>query len=234
MSIDRVLNILAFAVTTTAFGLSTRRLVLAQKQVRKSQAVRSPPQLVQAARQHLRRTALFATVSLLASLATASLIVSNPQRPSQAALDSLRVQRTADSLKALQRKMANDSVGAGVSLARSGRLRAAVAKYDAALALDSTNSVAYDLKGFTLFKLARAREAVDVLKRGIAVDSTYPWGYYNLALADWAVGDTAAAAQSIQRLLQLAPEFKETILHDPQFRKLKTVPAIKKVLAESP
>ena len=130
--------------------------------------------------------------------------------------------------------MADDSVGAGVSLARSGRLRAAVAKYDAALALDSTNSVAYDLKGYTLFKLHQAREAVDVLKRGIAIDSTYPWGYYNLALAYWAVGDTAAAAESIHRLLRLAPEFKETILHDPQFRQLKTAPAIKKVLDENP
>src|SRR5205814_744437 len=99
MSIDRVLNILALAVTTTAFGLSARSLLLAQRHLRKSLAVGSQPQFGQATRQTLRRAALFAIVSLLASLATASLIVSNPQRPSQAALDSLRAQRATDSLK---------------------------------------------------------------------------------------------------------------------------------------
>jgi len=238
MSADRLLNIVAFVVTISALLLSTRMLLLEWKRVRREVPARWSLDFKMVGSPTLRRTALFAMVSLLASLATASLIVSNPQRPSQAALDSLRAQRAADSIKsqvqAIRRRMANDSLNLAINLARSGHLRAALVKYDASLALDSTNSVTYNLKGYTLLKLGRAKEAVEVMKRGTEIDSNSTWGYYNLALAYWAVGDTVAAVNSIVRLLKLAPDFRETIRADPQFRKLSALPAFKRVLGESP
>src|SRR2546422_364296 len=96
MTADRLLNIVALVVTTSAFLVSARRLLLERNRVRERTPAETPlPFQVLAALPTFRRTALFAMVSLLAALSTASLIVSNPKRPSQAALDSLLAQRAA-------------------------------------------------------------------------------------------------------------------------------------------
>lgn len=179
-----------------------------------------------------RRRFLLAVISTLAALSALLLVVSTPKggrQPTRATLDSLRI---ADSIKSARRKMADDSLGAGVSLARSGHLAAAIRKYSAAIALDSMNTAAYNLKGYALLKLGKVSDAVSALRRSVAIDSTYPWGYYNLSLAEWAGGDTVAATSTILHLLRTNPEFRGTILHDKQFRRIRQVPAIQHALQD--
>lgn len=106
----------------------------------------------------------------------------------------------------------------------------AVKNYSKAIQLDPENPVIYDLRGYSLYRNKKYKEAIESLQSSIKIDSLYSWGYYDLSLAYWANGNKDEAAQTIIKLLELYPGFKETINSDGQFIYIKKHPELLKLL----
>lgn len=94
-----------------------------------------------------------------------------------------------------------------------------------AIELDPMNPVVFDLKGYSLLRKSRVREAMATLKRSVEIDPNYVWGHYNLALAYWAAGDRPNAVAEVQTVLHLDLTFKGVIRNDTQFNKFNASPA---------
>jgi tetratricopeptide (TPR) repeat protein len=147
---------------------------------------------------------------------------------------SVRIQ--ADSLERLKKQMA-DVLSATVAL-RAGVDRAfirdfqqAIQYYDAALAMQPNNPVLYMHRGYTQLRRGLTtsdpqviQAAVSALEKSVQLDSSYVLGHYNLALAYWAVGDTARAVAEVGRVMALAPDMRRTLLGDPQFYRMQRAP----------
>ena len=58
---------------------------------------------------------------------------------------------------------------------------AALYYYDQALKADPKNAYLLNLKAYTLFKLKKDKEAIEVQRQSINVDPSYAWGYFDLA-----------------------------------------------------
>jgi tetratricopeptide (TPR) repeat protein len=146
--------------------------------------------------------------------------------------ESVRFAAVADSIRQLvvRRRESDDFMHRGIQLATSGRARSAIALYDSAIGADPRNAEAYNYKGFALFVLGDRQIALDVMKAGVAIDTTNPWAYYNIALAYFANADTAAGLNAIQRTLALDSTFVSTFLTDPQYRRIKNIRPVARLL----
>lgn len=96
----------------------------------------------------------------------------------------------------------------------------AVAFYDQALHADPNNAYLLNLKAYSLFKLKRINDAIDVQGESIRIDPDYAWGYFDLARFQCAAGDFGAAGKSIEIALQKRPALHSTMEKDGEFQRL--------------
>jgi len=96
----------------------------------------------------------------------------------------------------------------------------AVALYDQALRADPNNAYLLNLKAYSLFKLKRLSEALDVQRESIRIDPGYAWGFFDLARFQCATGDFGAARTSIKRALEQRPALRSTMERDGEFQRL--------------
>jgi tetratricopeptide (TPR) repeat protein len=134
----------------------------------------------------------------------------------------IRIQKESlDSIRSqLQRtREASEHIRIGVNYFHDNNYKAAIRAYDRAIDLDPNNPLAFDLKGYSLLRDGRPGDAVKILRRAIELDSTYIWGYYDLALAYWSAGARQDAIREVQTVIALNPDFREVIKGDGQFSK---------------
>ena len=96
----------------------------------------------------------------------------------------------------------------------------AVALYDQALRADPNNAYLLNLKAYSLFKLRRLGDAIDVQRESIRVDPGYAWGFFDLARFQCATGDFGAARKSIEAALEKRAALRSTMERDGEFQKL--------------
>jgi tetratricopeptide (TPR) repeat protein len=139
-------------------------------------------------------------------------------------LDDVRTQLT-------RTRAAAEYIRIGVNNFHAKNFAAAVRAYDRAIELDPMNPVAYDLKGYSLFRNGEFQKAVEALERSIELDPAYIWGHYNLALAYWATGERSKAVAEVKKILELDPSFRHVIMGDGQFNKFKVSPEYRALLS---
>ena len=98
----------------------------------------------------------------------------------------------------------------------------AVALYEQALRADPDNAYLLNLKAYSLFKLRRGRDAIEVQRESIRIDPDYAWGYFDLARFQCAVGEFDAARKAIEIALEKHPELRSTMEKDGEFQRLCT------------
>jgi len=125
----------------------------------------------------------------------------------------------------------NQLIATGAQQAHIGRFSNAAQTYEAALKLDPDNTVALQLYGYLELRQGNFDKAVSLLRHAVSSDPKDPWAHYNFALALYGSGDTAGAIDQIRQLVGFAPEFKQVIVTDHQFDKLRKTPEVKKLLA---
>ena len=135
-------------------------------------------------------------------------------------VDSLSILR--DTVLVLQQirensKLASQYLSKGITLAERGKRNEAISFYSKAIALDSTNPAAYDLRGYIFFKKKDYSLALADLERSVKIDSQYVWGHYNLALAYWHSGRHDEAVAEVKRVIAIDPGFKHVMRTDKQF-----------------
>jgi len=165
-----------------------------------------------------------------------------------AALWSWQVQRSskeaapkaaaAAASQAIQEVQANQQQAAellqkGAAQAHAGHYAAADQLYDEALKIEPNSATAFQLKGYLQLRQKNVSAAIPLLEKATALNPLDPWGHYNLALALYRSGDTAAAVDQVRDLLNIAPNFKTTIAQDGQFAKLRKEPAMQQLLAQT-
>ncbi|MEK6212332.1 MAG: tetratricopeptide repeat protein [Pseudomonadota bacterium] len=96
----------------------------------------------------------------------------------------------------------------------------AVALYDQALRADPSNAYLLNLKAYSLFKLKRFGDAIDVQKESIRIDPGYSWGFFDLARFQCAAGDLDGARKSIEIALDKRPGLRSTMERDGEFQRL--------------
>ncbi len=156
---------------------------------------------------------------------------------SQRKIDSLevRIRKANDRLALLQEKLLNSHlINSHIRIALdnfySRRYEMAINEYNQAIILDPDNFVLYDLRGYSQLQLKRIDEAIQSLKKSVELKPNYAWGYYDLSLAYWADGDKQETRNTLQKLLEVSPEFRSTILNDSQFQAILRDADIKKLL----
>ncbi|MEK6571817.1 MAG: tetratricopeptide repeat protein, partial [Bacteroidota bacterium] len=140
-------------------------------------------------------------------------------------IDSMRINlgRTAE---------ASEQLRIGVIHYHAKNYSAAIAAYDKAIELDPKNPVVFALKGYSQLRNGENENAVETLNRAVGIDPWYIWSHYDLALANWAIGDTAKAIEEVKNVLKLDPGFVAVIRSDGQFKKFKASPEYRALIGE--
>lgn len=74
-----------------------------------------------------------------------------------------------------------------------------------ALALNSTDDLALTSKGWALIDLGRANEALPVLQDATRANPNNEYSWYNLAWAQYLIGDAVASTESLAKALRISP-----------------------------
>ena len=182
-----------------------------------------------------RPTRLVSLLTLMGTVAVvvAFLVAGNELRDTTARLKDLR--NEAERLLAQNRELANQSdslkkaveglrealtaARAGINAYHAGDYLGAVALYDIVIRGDSTNAYLLNLRAYSLFKAGRIADAVRGQELSLRADSTYSWGYFDLARFQCASGQWEPAKAAIRRLLLLAPGMRDTMNRDVEFRR---------------
>ncbi len=96
----------------------------------------------------------------------------------------------------------------------------AVSFYDQALRADPNNAYLLNLKAYSLFKLKRVGEALEVQRQSLQVDPGYAWGYLDLARFQCAAGSFDEARRSIASALEKRPSLHAIMAKDGEFQTL--------------
>ncbi len=96
----------------------------------------------------------------------------------------------------------------------------AVSLYDQALRADPNNAYLLNLKAYSLFKLKRVSEAIEVQRQSLQADPEYGWGYFDLARFQCAVGSFDEARRSIDSALEKRPTLRAIMAKDGEFQRL--------------
>ena len=96
----------------------------------------------------------------------------------------------------------------------------AVSLYDQALRADPNNAYLLNLKAYSLFKLKRINEAIDVQRQSLQVNPEYAWGYFDLARFQCAAGSFDEARRSIASALEKRPSLRAIMAKDGEFQTL--------------
>jgi tetratricopeptide (TPR) repeat protein len=182
-----------------------------------------------------RRTALLSglgAVLVLASLFYASTQLSRlaAERTRLAAIRDTALadlHTVRDSLTTAKSELSNTRCALGNSRAainafHSNNYEDAIALYDQALTCDPANAYLLNLRAYAQFKAGRLTAAIESQQRSVAADSSYAWGYFDLARFLCAAGASqgARARDAIQRALRLQPGLARTMRSDGEFTRL--------------
>ena len=96
----------------------------------------------------------------------------------------------------------------------------AVSLYDQALRADPNNAYLLNLKAYSLFKLKRVSEAIEVQRESLRADAEYAWGYFDLARFLCAAGLFDEARPSIDTALEKRPSLRGIMAKDGEFQRL--------------
>lgn len=201
-----------------------------------------------------RRTSLFVFVGL--AIAVAALLIAAFQwRSVTAALDAKR--NEFDSITVVYRqelaqlRSARDSalretesivtslsrtsraapfVRQGINHFQRGEDALAIQAYERAMALDPDNPQVLDFYGYVLIRAGRSEEAAAALRKSVRLSPTYARGWYNLAIAEWNIGNMDQAISSLRRVIALDPGQRTVIRGDPQFRRFTEHPEFRSLV----
>jgi Flp pilus assembly protein TadD len=101
----------------------------------------------------------------------------------------------------------------------------AIVKYSEALRLNPGDPYIYNLKSYSQFKAGDFAGAIATLSRGLQLDPTYEWGYFDLARYQCAANSPDAALRTITEALAQRGQGVRTALkfflsQDGEFRRL--------------
>jgi tetratricopeptide (TPR) repeat protein len=96
----------------------------------------------------------------------------------------------------------------------------AVSLYDQALQVDPNNAYLLNLKAYSLFKLKRLSEAIEVQRQSLRADPEYAWGYFDLARFQCAAGSFDEARRAIDSALKKRASLRAIMAKDGEFQKL--------------
>ena len=115
-----------------------------------------------------------------------------------------------------QPKSAQAQIQAGISAYVNGKFSAAIAYYKQAIADDPKNGLPYNNIGNIYYRgMGDPKAAVPYYQKTTQVDPTYVYGWWNLALSESSLGNTAAAKQAVRQGLVHVPKT------DPYYKYLK-------------
>jgi tetratricopeptide (TPR) repeat protein len=120
----------------------------------------------------------------------------------------------------------------GIKQAHIGHFSDAENAYSQVLSMDPHNSDALQFKGYLELRQGNIDESIQLLREATRLAPNDPWARYNLSLALARSGDTAGAIAQLRELLKFAPEFRSTVLSDPQFRRLRQQSEVRQLLTE--
>jgi tetratricopeptide (TPR) repeat protein len=109
---------------------------------------------------------------------------------------------------------------AAITAYHAGDFAGAVALYDKVIRNDSTNAYLLNLRAYSLFRAGRYDEALRSQQLSLRADSSYAWGYFDLARFQCALGQWTEAKTTIERLLRIAPSMRATMDGDGEFRRV--------------
>ena len=75
----------------------------------------------------------------------------------------------------------------------------AIVKYDEALDLNPGDAYIHNLKSYSQYRAGDPGGAIVTLTRGLQLDPSYDWGYFDLARYQCAAGSPEAALETISR-----------------------------------
>ncbi len=116
-------------------------------------------------------------------------------------------------------------IKAGKDYYLKGKFFPAIRKYQEAVQVDSKNSEAYGLMGYSFYRVHQIGQAIRALSTSIQFDPGNDMSRYNLALADWAAGDAASAISDLKILYGMDPGNRAKVEADTQFRQIIHSPA---------
>lgn len=129
--------------------------------------------------------------------------------------DSLRVTIS-------QTRHALASARAAINAFHAGRLEDAAQLYAEALAADPGNAYVQNLQAYTFFKLKRLPEAISAQRKSLAADTSYAWGYFDLArfLCASGVDSLSSARVATERAIRLRPDMRPIMRSDGEFQRV--------------
>lgn len=145
------------------------------------------------------------------------------------ASEATRLQKQSNDLREDAEKMRREIGGLREALAASRYAieafhqrdySTAVSLYDQALHADPNNAYLLNLKAYSLFKLKRIGEAIEVQRQSLRVDPEYAWGYFDLARFQCATGLFDEARGSIDRAIEKRPGLQDIMAKDGEFQRL--------------
>ncbi len=111
---------------------------------------------------------------------------------------------------------AEAQIDAGRSAHVNGDDKAAISYYEKAIKIDPKNAQAYNNIGNIYFRdMNQPRSAVPYYQKATQADPTYVYGWWNLALAEKALGNNTAAQEAVKEGLQKVPK------SDPNYKNLE-------------
>ncbi|GLC25762.1 tetratricopeptide repeat protein [Roseisolibacter agri] len=130
-----------------------------------------------------------------------------------------RLGATRDSLAQLRASL--EAARAAINLFHAAQYDAAVRAYDEALRTDPSNAYLLNLKGYAQFRAGRLDEAAATIRRGLSADSTYGYGYFDLARVACAQGRMEPALAAAREALRRRPDLRSAMLStDREFTRL--------------
>jgi len=187
--------------------------------------------LERATRQTVWVSALGALLLLLAllyaSLQLASLQERRHELESTLESINIRLSTVKDSLASTRSALSSARCALATSRAaitafHQRRYREALALYDEALSCDSTNAYLLNLKAYAAFKSNDLPMAIHTQLRSLQADSTYAWGYFDLARFYCATSPKRLqeAKAAAARAISIRPGLYDTMRGDGEFAAL--------------
>lgn len=173
-----------------------------------------------------KRSAVLVLVGTIAVLGALFVSTREVQRK-QARLALLSAE--ADSLQARNDSLRSQIGGlrealgasrAAITAFHQGDYATAVSLYDRAIKKDSGNAYLLNLRAYALFKQHRLEDALASELLSVNADSTYAWGYFDLARFQCALGKRPEARQAIARARALDTSIATIMRMDGEFKNL--------------
>jgi tetratricopeptide (TPR) repeat protein len=144
-------------------------------------------------------------------------------------LASVRQEYEATQRRLERSREATQNVTQGINYYHQGNYAAAVRSYNEALNLDPENAYVLNLKGYSLFKQRKLKEAIVTLETAVKMAPDYAWGYFDLARAQCAAGEVEGARRSVTKAVTLRPGLRSVMRSDGEFQRVcQSIPEVQR------